>query len=101
MLSTKEQLEFCKKCEKRASDLKVGIVCSLTNEKPNFGASCPDYVLDPAEAIKEQIRAETKAQEKEDLKALPGNIIAIIIAVVIAAVIAFIKFGIRSSIRGY
>jgi hypothetical protein len=45
------KLDFCKKCKKRKLDLKQGIVCGLTNEKPTFEDKCPDFVSD--ETVKE------------------------------------------------
>jgi hypothetical protein len=47
MLNGKERLEFCAKCGNRKFDPKQGIVCGLTDMKPTFEMSCPDYVLDP------------------------------------------------------
>jgi hypothetical protein len=40
------KLDFCKKCKKRKFDSKLGIVCSLTNEKPTFEDNCPDFESD-------------------------------------------------------
>ncbi|MBN2611219.1 MAG: DUF4328 domain-containing protein [Bacteroidales bacterium] len=44
-------IALCKKCKKRGFDLKQGIVCSLTNEKPNFEGDCPYFEND--EKVKE------------------------------------------------
>ena len=40
------KIELCKKCTKREFDFKQGIVCGLTNEKPDFEDSCPDFDRD-------------------------------------------------------
>lgn len=40
------QLELCKKCVKRTFTSELGIVCSLTNDKPTFENSCMDYEKD-------------------------------------------------------
>lgn len=41
-----EKIETCKKCKKRKFDFQQGIICSLTNEKPNFTPTCPDFEND-------------------------------------------------------
>ena len=45
-----ERLEFCKICQNRKVDFKTGLVCSLTNEKPEFEDTCKDFVKDEKEA---------------------------------------------------
>nr|WP_321409579.1 toxin-antitoxin system YwqK family antitoxin [uncultured Carboxylicivirga sp.] len=46
-MTRQEQLEFCKKCTKRKSDINRGIICSLTNEKADFEGTCKDFEGDP------------------------------------------------------
>ncbi|MCX2678972.1 hypothetical protein OOZ15_03380 [Galbibacter sp. EGI 63066] len=53
-----EQLAFCKKCEKRKFDSKTGIVCSLTDRKPDFQNECSDFSLDIKQANKIATRSE-------------------------------------------
>lgn len=101
MLTATERLEFCKKCEKKTSDLRVGIVCSLTNAKPDFKDSCDDFTLDHAEKIKEESREKLKLEEKEDLRLLPTRILYGILFIVIFIVIAAIKLSIRSAASSY
>ncbi|WP_299626715.1 hypothetical protein [uncultured Tenacibaculum sp.] len=45
-----ERLEFCKICKNRKIDFKIGLTCSLTNEKPTFIDSCSEFIKDAAEA---------------------------------------------------
>jgi hypothetical protein len=47
-----QRLAFCKKCEKRTFDPNLGIVCSLSQRKPDFVSNCNDFILDPKEASK-------------------------------------------------
>ncbi len=51
-MDLRERLQYCKKCEKREFDRNVGIVCSLTKEKPSFQNTCDDYVMDKEAAKK-------------------------------------------------
>ena len=49
-MTLKERLEFCKICQNRHVDLETGLVCSLTNVKPQFENSCGDFFKDEKEA---------------------------------------------------
>ena len=44
-------IDLCKKCKRRKFDLKQGIICGLTNEKPNFVDKCPEFEKD--DSVKE------------------------------------------------
>jgi hypothetical protein len=89
MLTSQEQLEFCKKCEKKTLDLKVGIICSLTNAKPNFGDSCKDFVVDPAEAQK-MIAREMLTKEAEEAIKMPVWQIVLSVIIAIVAIVRLI-----------
>ena len=50
---TREQhLEYCKVCLNRKMNIKVGLVCSLTDEKADFIDTCKDFNLDAIEKDK-------------------------------------------------
>jgi hypothetical protein len=49
-MTLKERLEFCTICENRKVDFKTGLVCNLTNEKPNFENNCEFFKKDEKEA---------------------------------------------------
>jgi uncharacterized protein YneF (UPF0154 family) len=49
-MTLNECLEFCKICQNRHVDFKTGLICSLTNEKPQFEDSCKDFLKDKKEA---------------------------------------------------
>jgi len=42
-MKLEERLSYCQTCNKRGFNPKFGVVCSLTNELPNFKNSCIDY----------------------------------------------------------
>lgn len=42
-----QKLDVCRACTKREMNPEIGLVCSLTSEKPAFEAQCPDYENDP------------------------------------------------------
>jgi len=64
-MTLRERLEFCNKCQNRTFDKSVGIVCSLTNRKPNFDKTCKDFKKDIVEVQKERAK-EYVANKKED-----------------------------------
>jgi hypothetical protein len=49
-MNLKERLEFCTICENRKVDFTTGLVCNLTNEKPNFENNCEFFKKDEKEA---------------------------------------------------
>lgn len=42
-LTRQGQLKYCKVCNIKGFDSKIGIVCSLTNAKPTFANTCEDF----------------------------------------------------------
>ena len=86
MLTALEKLDFCKKCENRSSDLKLGIVCSLTNAKPDFVESCKDFKPDQAEVQKEIARQQLEREAKEAIKMPVWQIVLSVIIALIALV---------------
>jgi len=57
-LSATEKLEYCKLCSKSKFDMKQGIVCSLSDAKPTFVNSCPDFSL--SESAQQKINVDKK-----------------------------------------
>jgi hypothetical protein len=49
-MNLKERLEFCTICENRKVDFKTGLVCNLTNQKPEFENNCEFFKKDEKEA---------------------------------------------------
>ena len=43
MASMEQKIKICKTCKNSTFDMAKGIVCSITNEKPNFENSCDKY----------------------------------------------------------
>jgi hypothetical protein len=43
------KISYCIVCKNKSHSPKTGVVCGLTNEKPNFEISCPDYKFTPSE----------------------------------------------------
>ena len=47
-MTPEERIQICFKCKNRKMDMQRGIVCGLTNEKPDFDDSCPNIIEDIA-----------------------------------------------------
>ncbi len=39
-MKTIKQIDHCKLCDHQKKDFKTGIICGLTNEKPDFSSTC-------------------------------------------------------------
>lgn len=59
-----EQLKYCRICTNRTMNPAIGLVCSLTNQKPTFQTTCPDFKVDQKEADR-LIQLEREATEEE------------------------------------
>lgn len=79
-MELKQQLVFCKQCEKREFNPNTGIVCSLTQRKPDFQQSCKDFVIDPKQAQK--IAAQS-SYEVESESSSSGSVWGIIVGAII------------------
>ena len=53
-MTKEERLILCKVCNNKRVDFKVGIICSLTNMKPDFEAECPSFSKNDAENQKQE-----------------------------------------------
>ena len=69
-MTRQEQLKFCSVCAHRQMDMKQGIICELTGAKADFDGQCPQYVIDPEQAAKEQ---EKEQQAKKEALTAPEN----------------------------
>lgn len=49
-MNLKERLEFCTICQHRKVDFKTGLICTLTNNQPDFLESCDTFLKDEKEA---------------------------------------------------
>lgn len=65
-MDTMQRLAYCKQCEKRKFDASIGIVCSLTNRKPDFDAKCADFVMDQVQVQKVSLKAAAAQEEKSN-----------------------------------
>ena len=69
-MTLKERLEFCSVCEKRKMDFKTGLVCFLTNEKPDFEEKCQSFIKDEEEATR---RLELKLNAAGNIQTQKGS----------------------------
>lgn len=48
-MTLEERLNYCKICTNRKMSDQSGIVCGLTDAKPEFEDQCPDFNADQAQ----------------------------------------------------
>ncbi|MCG8700385.1 MAG: hypothetical protein MI922_20185 [Bacteroidales bacterium] len=60
----KQRIALCRQCEKRMYNPNLGIVCSLTKQKPDFEAVCHEYSVDKKEAASNQRKQQIEQEEK-------------------------------------
>jgi hypothetical protein len=58
-------LNYCESCQLRTFNPKTGLVCGITNEKPTFLNTCPDYKRDSSAAERLEFRETVTEFEKE------------------------------------
>ena len=112
-MTLKEKLEFCTICTKRELNFKTGLVCSITNEKPNFENNCENFDKDADEARKKldlELNAAGNSQAQHG-STKPGRnklygvlvlifgLVIILVSLVIGTII--IVSGISFIIKGY
>lgn len=68
-----EKLELCKVCKNRAFDPSCGIVCGLTNAKPEFEDECADHVVDEVQARQQERLAKITDEEHSLDGKMPGS----------------------------
>jgi len=59
-----KQLEYCKKCTKQKFDPRLGIICSLTNQKADFEDECEHFEIDKAKIVTETEKQKTEKNSK-------------------------------------
>lgn len=60
-----KKLGFCRNCKNRKFNPSSGILCGLTDAKPAFDGTCPDYAADAA-AIEREAEREKEQNERAD-----------------------------------
>lgn len=64
-MELKARLEFCNKCEHKLFDFKTGVLCGLTQRKPDFEDSCKDFKTSDLEKQKVNAKEYTKKLNNE------------------------------------
>lgn len=62
-MTPEEKIKICALCQNRKMSLQKGIVCGLTDEKPQFEEACESYLVDEKEVAIEKERLEDEEHE--------------------------------------
>lgn len=82
-MEIKQRLELCKRCEKRAFAMKTGILCSLTERKPEFTTTCDNFLLDAKEAQKIEAKQNYVVEESKSGSGMSTwGIIAVVLLII-------------------
>lgn len=57
-LTDQERIDICRTCQNRKHDMKTGLYCGLTGQKPDFKSRCNNLVIDQEELEREQKKKE-------------------------------------------
>ncbi len=75
-----ERLHFCKKCSNRMFDGKIGLVCSITSQKPDFEGSCNSFSEDSS--VNEHKHEMELMSEMEDKKLSYRDVVAMVLMII-------------------
>ena len=93
-MTREEHLKFCKTCNNRKSDFKLGLICGLTDKIADFEEECDSYEKDltPPPPRKNNVGIDTKEITE---KFTPSNLKRILLGFipVILALIIYYLFG--------
>jgi len=90
-MDLKTRLEFCKKCENRKFG-DSGIICSLTERKPDFINKCNDFVIDPKQAQKILAKANYSKNYEDTDSGFSSKSIWGVVAVVFIIIKIILRF---------
>lgn len=60
-----DRLRYCAICLNRKMNPAIGLVCNLTDQKPAFDPTCPDFKIDQPEADR-LVQREREIKEEEE-----------------------------------
>lgn len=61
-LTDQERIDICRTCQNRKHDMKTGLYCGLTGQKPDFKSRCNNLVIDQEEL--EKVRKKKEEVQK-------------------------------------
>ncbi len=85
-----ERLKLCEKCKNRKFDFQTGLICSLTDEKPKFEHTCPDYVEDPSALLRKRGREVMNERMKGNGGSVPGWRVFLSVIIMIFAIVRIV-----------
>ncbi len=92
-----EQLSFCKICKNQKFDMKLGIICGLTNQPADFEENCNSYIEDAelkqkmqSAKIENEILNRTASQGKKFANYLIDLIFFIIFSFIYGSVLGIL-----------
>ncbi|MEJ2004420.1 MAG: hypothetical protein P8X57_05515 [Cyclobacteriaceae bacterium] len=91
-MNTEGQLQYCRICTNRKTDATFGVICGLTQSKPDFNSECSKFQIDEQEnrrlserekAIEEESESGFFSLEQKGLKkGIAGGLLMMAIAAI-------------------
>lgn len=101
-------LNYCKKCQNKGFDFQQGVICNLTEAKPDFVGLCPSYVENPdhVKTYNDSIRRYSQLEGKVDgwtrfANYFVDRIIILVLSFIMGAIIAFSGYSSISRLESY
>ena len=66
VLEIKDKIEYCKLCENSKFDKSKGILCALSNKKPDFKSTCENFSLSQSAQQKIEVVKKRLSGELDD-----------------------------------
>lgn len=81
MKTREDYVKVCQRCEKRAMSMKLGIICTLTQQPADYETpDCPSFVLDEKVERLQNVSAIEQANEAKNN--LSGGILFVVVGVI-------------------
>ena len=84
-----QSTELCKSCTSRKLDFQRGLLCGITDAKPNFIEKCEHYTVDKEVMIRSAIKEKEEAKNKVEGRLAMNILLASIGAVVIKLILMY------------
>lgn len=93
-MTLEDRIKSCQVCSNRRFNPDSGLICGLSNEKPSFEESCPNYKEDTA-AVEEVANKKAEAEKPSEIKGLFAFFLyfSIPVGIIITLISFFLNYG--------
>ncbi|NQX96944.1 MAG: hypothetical protein HRT73_03570 [Flavobacteriales bacterium] len=93
-MTLEERLKYCSICKKRKMNRDIGMICSLTTQKPQFENNCVDFTQDEKEINRKlQLDLNAAGNIKTSSGSSPKYLINLGVVGIVVGALAFFLLG--------